>query len=80
MAKRRRTFTVTTDGTKAGTSVVDAETGEEIPFAVSAASGSELRPGGRDCLLLMRVSLGTDEAAGEARRATFEVIPGGSST
>ena len=82
MAKRRRTFTVTTDGTKAGTSVVDEETGrpaERVTFTVRGASGGEILPGESECLMMMAVGLEKEPAReGEVpNRRRFGVLPGG---
>ena len=64
-----------TDGTQAGSRLVDEETGEEISFIIRPASGDGLRPGASECLLVAVFALEADEA----RRASFEVIRGGSS-
>lgn len=77
-AGRTRSFSVTTDGTKEGTRVVDEKTGEDMPFAVRPASGPELMPGGMDCLLLIQVSLAVRQGGEAETRNHFAVLPGGS--
>jgi hypothetical protein len=78
VARRTRTLRVEIDGTEENTRVVDEETGEELPFSVKLASGPELRPGGRECLLLIPVSLDVHHSDAEEARSRFAVLPGGS--